>query len=151
MIESIDHVNLVVEDLDRIAHFYQDLLGMKVTKRVTISGPWIDHTVGLKNVVGDVIYLDPPSGPRVELICYRSPTGVRPPGLGQSNTPGLRHLAFRVEGIEQLVAKLRASGIQFFSAVQQVPTKQVSYGDAQKHIVYLHDPEGNLIELCEYK
>jgi catechol 2,3-dioxygenase-like lactoylglutathione lyase family enzyme len=101
--------------------------------------------------MGDVIYLDPPAGPRVELIRYRSPAAARPSGLGQSNTPGLRHLAFRVRGIEQIVAKLRDAGVKFFSHVQRVPTEQVSYGDVRKHIVYLHDPEGNLLELCEYK
>lgn len=152
MLESIDHVNLVVEDLERAAGFYQDLLGMKITRRVTISGQWIEQTVGLQNVIGDVIYLDPPAGPRVELISYRSPGGARPAGLGQSNTPGLRHVAFRVRDIERIVARLRQAGVRFFSAVQQVPAGQVSYGaDVQKYIVYFHDPEGNLLELCEYK
>src|SRR5690348_11178718 len=103
MLESIDHVNLVVEDLDRMAVFYESLLGMKVTKRVTISGKWIDRTVGLENVVGDVIYLDPPSGPRVELIRYRSPAAVRPAGLELPNTPGIRHIALRVRDITSLV------------------------------------------------
>lgn len=152
MIESIDHVNLVVEDLERVAGFYQDLLGMKITRQVTISGPWIDRTVGLENVVGDVIYLDPPGGPRVELIRYRSPVAARPPRLGEPNTPGLRHLAFRVRDIDQIVVRLSDAGILFFSEVQQVPAEQVSYGAGlRKHIVYFHDPEGNLLELCEYK
>ena len=152
MLESIDHVNLVVEDLDRMAAFYESLPGMKVTKRVTISGAWIDRTVGLEGVVGDVIYLDPPSGPRVELIRYRSPTAARPEGLDRAHTPGIRHIALRVRGMEALVAKLRHAGIQFFSEVQQVPSEQVTYaGGARKHIVYFRDPEGNLLELCEYK
>ena len=152
MLESIDHVNLVVEDLERMAGFYQSLLGMKVTKRVTISGKWIDHTVGLENVLGDVIYLDPPSGPRVELIRYRSPVAPRPPGLNVANTPGIRHIALRVRDIESLVSKLREAGVEFFSEVQRVPSEQVTYaGGARKHIVYFRDPEGNLLELCEYK
>lgn len=151
MFESIDHVNLVVEDLDGVAHFYQELLGLKITRRVTISGRWIDQTVGLDDVIGEVIYLDPPAGPRVELIRYRAPAADRPAGLGQSNTPGLRHLAFRVRDIDGIVTKLRDAGVKFLSPIQRVPTEQVSYGDVQKHIVYFHDPEGNLLELCEYK
>ena len=152
MLESIDHVNLVVEDLDRMAHFYSELLEMRITKQVTISGPWIDRTVKLSGVVADVIYLDPPAGPRVELIRYRKPVMARPDHVGESNTPGLRHMAFRVRGIEQMAAKLKESGIRFFSEIQRVPTDQVSYGgDVQKHLVYFHDPEGNLLELCEYK
>jgi catechol 2,3-dioxygenase-like lactoylglutathione lyase family enzyme len=152
MLESIDHVCLVVEDLDRMADFYSELLDMRITKRVTISGPWIDRTVKLTGVVADVIYLDPPTGPRVELIRYRKPLSPRPDHLGESNTPGLRHMAFRVREIEKLTAKLREAGIHFFSDIQRVPTDQVSYGgDVQKHLVYFQDPEGNLLELCEYK
>jgi len=152
MLESIDHVNLVVEDLAGMAAFYGSLLGLKPTKNVTISGPWIDQTVALFGVLADVIYLDPPQGPRVELIRYRRPESSRPGGLGRANTPGLRHLAFRVRDIEKIVSRLREAGVRFFSDVQSVPTTQVSYGrNAQKHLVYFQDPEGNLLELCEYK
>ena len=152
MLEAIDHVNLVVRDLDGMAAFYSDLLGMRISKRVTISGKWIDHVVGLEGVEADVMYLDPPAGPRVELIRYRQPPGTRPDAVGASNTIGLRHLAFRVSGIESLVEKLKRAGIRFFSDVQRVPPEQVSYGgDRQKFLVYFHDPEGNLLELCEYK
>jgi catechol 2,3-dioxygenase-like lactoylglutathione lyase family enzyme len=152
MLQAIDHVCLVVDNLARISDFYCRLLDMRVTKRVTISGPWIDQTVGLEGVLADVIYLDPPEGPRVELIRYRSPSSARPDRLGDSNTPGLRHMAFRVSDIEQLTARLKESGVRFFSDIQRVPLEQVSYGgDVQKHLVYFHDPEGNLLELCEYK
>src|SRR4029079_7311230 len=78
MLEAIDHVCLVVSDLDRMADFYSRLLDMKVTKRVKISGDWIDRTVGLEGVVADVIYLEPPAGPRVELIRYQKPVAPRP-------------------------------------------------------------------------
>jgi catechol 2,3-dioxygenase-like lactoylglutathione lyase family enzyme len=152
MLESIDHVNLVVLDLDRMAAFYSDLLGMRISKRVTIHGKWIDGVVGLEGVEADVIYLDPPAGPRVELIHYRRPQGDRPAALGTPNTPGLRHLAFRVRDIEQLVRRLKEAGIRFLGDVQRVPTEQVTYeGEVQKFLVYFHDPEGNLLELCEYK
>ena len=152
MLESIDHVNLVVEDLPRMARFYTTLLGLHITKHVTISGHWIDRTVGLEGVEAEVMYLDPPIGPRVELIRYHRPAVPRPPAVGASNAPGLRHLAFRVRDIEQIVARLHDAGIRFLSDVQRVPTDQVSYGgDVQKHLVYFHDPEGNLLELCEYK
>jgi hypothetical protein len=31
-----------------------------------------------------------------------------------------------------------------------VPTAQVAFAGAQKRLVYFRDPEGNLLELCEY-
>jgi catechol 2,3-dioxygenase-like lactoylglutathione lyase family enzyme len=152
MLESIDHVNIVVRDLDAMADFFTRLLNMKITKRVTISGPWIDQTVGLVGVNADVIYLDLASGPRVELIRYNAPPGSSLADAGKSNTAGLRHLAFKVSDIEAVVNRLRAAGVRFFSQIQLVPDSQVTYaGGLRKRLVYFQDPEGNLLELCEYR
>jgi hypothetical protein len=36
--------------------------------------------------------------------------------------------------------------------VQSVPDSQVTYaGGVRKRLVYFRDPEGNLLELCEYR
>ena len=152
MLESFDHVCIVAQDINKLATFYTEALGLKVTRRVTISGPWIDQTVKLQNVTAEVIYLELPSGPRLELIEFDHPRAIRPNGLGESNTPGLRHLAFRVSNIEEVMGRLKAAGVQFFSDVQRVPLEQVNYGGGiQKRLIYFPDPEGNLLELCEYK
>jgi len=149
----IDHVNIVVQDLDRMVAFYRDALGLKETKRVTISGSWVASTVGLPEVQADVVYLDLASGPRVELIRYNRPAMERPAGIDRPNAPGLRHIAFRVDDIEAVVERLRAVGVRFFSdGVQQVPETQVTYaGGIRKRLIYFTDPEGNLLELCEFK
>jgi catechol 2,3-dioxygenase-like lactoylglutathione lyase family enzyme len=152
MIESIDHVNLVVRDLKRMTAFYRDVLNLRVTKEVSISGEWIDEVVGLKGVVADVVYLDLPSGPRIELIYYRAPVGTEPGVENQPNVFGLRHMAFRVSSIDALTEKLQAAGVAFQSEVKSVPDSQVQYsGGVHKRLVYFHDPEGNLLELCEYR
>jgi|SRR5688572_29816018 len=152
MLESIDHVNIVVSDLPRMIDFYTRVLGLAETMRVTISGPWIDRTVGLGGVEAECVYLNLPSGPRVELLRYVRPEVPRPGKLGDSNTPGLRHMAFRVTDIESVVQRLRDAGVSFFSDVQAVPDTQVTYaGGVRKRLVYFHDPEGNLLELCEYR
>ena len=152
MLESIDHVNIVVADLPRMTDFYCRALGFRETKRVTISGAWIDQTVGLRDVTAECVYLDLPAGPRVELLRYVNPPAPRPGELGTSNTPGLRHMAFRVDDIDAAVAGLREASVNFFSGIQDVPTSQVTYaGGVRKRLVYFHDPEGNLLELCEYK
>jgi catechol 2,3-dioxygenase-like lactoylglutathione lyase family enzyme len=149
---TIDHVNIVVSDLERMAAFYRDVLGLRETKRVTISGEWVAATVGLSDVHADVVYLDLASGPRIELIRYNRPPMNRTPGIDRPNAPGLRHIAFRVDDIEAMVAKLAAAGVKFFSEVQRVPDTQVTYaGGVRKRIIYFHDPELNLLELCEYK
>ena len=150
MIERIDHVNLVVNDMPRMIGFYQDALGLQLTKRATISGAWIGAVTGLAQVEAEVAFLEPPAGPAIELICYRTPPGVRPEGQGVANNQGFRHLAFRVEDIDRLVVKMEAAGVRFLSPVQHVPATQVDYADVRKRIVYCRDPEGNLLELCAF-
>lgn len=154
ILESIDHINLVVRDLPGMTEFYRDVLGLNVTRQVTISGQWIDRVVGLSGAHADVVYLELPGGPRVELIRYTSPACdciPNPPG-GRSNTPGIRHFAFRVSDIDAAVDRLRRAGVEFFSPIQQVPDSQVTYaGGIRKRLVYFTDPEGNILELCEYR
>jgi catechol 2,3-dioxygenase-like lactoylglutathione lyase family enzyme len=100
----------------------------------------------------DVVYLDFPNGPRIELICYRQPSGERPKGVGTANAQGIGHIAFRVEDIDAIVRTLTEAGVSFLSEVQNVPDAQVTYSNGvRKRLVYFRDPEGNLLELCEYK
>ncbi len=152
MIESIDHVNIVVRDLEQMIAFYRDALGFVVTKQVRISGAWIDETVGLNGVEADVVYLDLPAGPRIELIHYDAPGGVEPSVENDPHVFGLRHMAFRVTDIDALVEKLQSAGVEFQSEIKSVPDSQVTYsGGVRKRLVYFRDPEGNLLELCEYR
>ena len=149
---TIDHVNIVVQDLERMVEFYRDKLGLRETKRVTITGEWVAATVGLSDVHADVVYLDLATGPRIELIRYNRPPMQRPAGIDKPNAQGLRHMAFRVDDIDAIVAKLSAAGVKFFSSIQTVPDAQVTYaGGVRKRIVYFQDPEGNLLEFCEYR
>lgn len=151
MIQSIDHVNLVVRDLERMKRFYVDVLGLEVTKEVTISGAWIDDVVGLNDVVADVVYLDLANGPRIEFIYYRQPASPQPTEPNTPHLHGLRHMAFRVTDIDAIVAKMQQHGVPFQSDVSSVPSSQVTYaGDVRKRLVYFRDPEDNLLELCEY-
>lgn len=152
MLSAIDHINLVVADLPRMVAFYRHVLGMTVTKEVTIGGEWIGRTVGLADVRAEVVYLDLPEGPRVELLHYLSPDALLAPGVDKPNALGLRHMAFRVADIDAAVAKLSAAGVDFFSDVQTVPDAQVTYaGGVRKRLVYFRDREGNILELCEYR
>jgi catechol 2,3-dioxygenase-like lactoylglutathione lyase family enzyme len=150
-VEHIDHVNLVVADMGAMIAFYCDVLGMKLARQVTIGGPWIDEVTALADVMADVAFLEAPSGPRIELLYYHRPQAERVDGLGVPNVLGLRHIAFRVSDIEQVVAAIRAAGVPLVSEIHSVPTAQVAFGRARKRLVYFRDPEGNLLELCAYE
>ncbi|MHB8898731.1 MAG: VOC family protein [Thermoguttaceae bacterium] len=149
--KQIDHVNIVVRDLPRMTAFYRDALGLRVTRQVTIRGDWIEAITRLSGVEADVVYLEPPAGPPLELIAYRSPQGSRPESLEKPNTLGLRHLAFLVDDIDAALEAARAAGAEVLAPVQVVPTGQVEFGTRQKWIAYCLDPEGNLLELCDYR
>jgi catechol 2,3-dioxygenase-like lactoylglutathione lyase family enzyme len=152
MLQQIDHVNIVVNDLPAMKEFYRDVLGLTVTREVTINGAWIDRTVGLTGVEADVVYLDLEEGPRIELIRYRRPAGMASSASGIPNTAGLRHIAFRVDDLDAAIAQLKSARVKLFSQAQQVPDTQVTYaGGVRKRLVYFLDPENNILELCEYK
>lgn len=150
MIERVDHVNIVVDDLDKMAAFYCDVMGLRPAKRVSISGSWIETVTGLASAEADVALLEAESGAGVELIHYRQPEGPRPDFREAPHALGIRHIAFRVDDIEQTVDRLKSAGVEFVSDIQQVPTDQVDFIGKQKRIVYCHDPEGNLLELCDF-
>jgi catechol 2,3-dioxygenase-like lactoylglutathione lyase family enzyme len=149
--KQIDHVNIVVEDLPRMTAFYRDALGMEVIREVTIRGDWIEAITLLPGVKADVVYLQPPTGPPLELIAYRSPEGARPNDLEKPNTKGLRHLAFLVDDLDGAVESVRNAGGDVLAPIQAVPTTQAEFGTRQKWIVYCRDPEGNLLEFCDYR
>jgi glyoxylase I family protein len=151
MLERIDHVNLVVANMQAMIAFYRDVLGMRVTKQAVIRGPWIEAVTGLSPVEAEVVFLEAPRGPAMELLRYRSPEGSCPDGLGCPNTRGFRHIAFRVTDLDRLVAAIKATGTKMLGDIQQVPAMQVDYADQKKRLVYCHDPEGNLLELCAFQ
>ena len=58
-----------------------------------------------------------------------------------ANTPGIRHIAFAVEDIEAIVAKLKKKGVEFFSEIQD-------YEGSYK-LCLCRGPEGIILELDE--
>lgn len=151
MIQFLDHVNIVVDDLAAMVAFYESALDMAVTKRATISGPWIESVTGYEKVEADVAFVQAGEGTGIEMIQYREPVGQRIAGLAEPNLKGIRHIAFRVDDLDAAVNNVRAAGGRIMSEVQQVPAYQVDFADLTKRIVYCLDPEENLLELCEFK
>jgi glyoxylase I family protein len=152
MMEGIDHVNIVVSNLDRSVDFYTRVLGLAETRRAHLEGDWIEAVVGLSGVVADVVYLEPPEGGlRVELLQYCSPEGTTSAECSLANTIGLRHVAFRVGDIEGVAAKLVEAGFPPLSPPTLVPQKVITHDAGHKVLCYFHDPDGVLLELAEYR
>lgn len=151
MILAVDHVNIVVSDLDRSVRFYCDVLGFRKTADVYMEGEWIEAIVGLAGVKGKVAFVEPPGGGvRIELLEYVTPAGVALPENSRANTRGIRHLAFRVENIDAMAKRLRAAGVSLFSEPVRVPAGVVKFAAGDKTLVYFLDPDGVVLELAEY-
>jgi 4-hydroxyphenylpyruvate dioxygenase-like putative hemolysin len=58
-----------------------------------------------------------------------------------ANTLGIRHIAFVVEDIEAVVAKLKKRGAELFGEIQ-------NYENVYK-LCYVRGPEGIILELAE--
>jgi glyoxylase I family protein len=152
MIRAIDHINIVVADLDRAVRFYTDVLGFVKTKEAYLEGEWIDRIVGLRGVKAQAVFVVAPAGePRIELLCYNSPRGGATMDNSRANTLGLRHVALRVDDMAAMVAKLRAAGVTIFSEPVRVPAGVVQHDAGEKTLVYFLDPDGVILELAEYR
>lgn len=152
MIRAIDHINIVVSDLERSVKFYTELLGFKEINRVHLEGEWIEEIVGLKDVAADVVFIvAPEEEPKVELLCYKTPDGESLPPNSLANTIGLRHIAFRVDDIQTAAKKLEDAGVKLLSKPIAVPQTLMADNPIRKTLCYFHDPDGVLLEIAEYK
>jgi catechol 2,3-dioxygenase-like lactoylglutathione lyase family enzyme len=143
MFKAIDHINLVVSDLEKAKEFFESF-GFTVEHEGDLSGGWISEIVGLKDVRARYSKLAlSGSVTKLELVSYTSPTSERDPDMSKANQLGFRHIAFEVDDIDDIVATLTDRGIEFMSKVQ-------TYEPTKKRLVYFYGPEGILLELAQY-
>ena len=137
MIVSVDHINLVVSDLERSVDFYTNVLGFRETQRAELEGEWIETIIGLETVKASVAYVVSPAGqPRLELLQYHSPIGDGFQANSIPNTLGLRHLALSVDNIDSAVQRLREAGTELLSRPVVVPTDVIQHSTGQKILCY---------------
>src|SRR3978361_554626 len=138
----MDNVLIVVDDLEAAKSFFAEL-GMELEGETRVEGPWVDQTVGLKNVRSDIAMMRTPDGhSRVELTKFHTPPAVRSePENAPANTLGIRRIMFAVEDIDDVVARLRSHGAELLGESAQ-------YEDSYR-LCYVRGPEGIIIGLAE--
>lgn len=124
-VRQIDHVTLVVRDLQRSRRFYVDVLGMAEVERPAFrfDGLWFQAGATQIHLIAE----HPESGP---------PQVQRPDRCLISRTV---HFAFEVDDALQAQARLEELGIRLADGPKTRPD-----GPTQ---IYVLDPDGYLVEL----
>ncbi len=141
-IQRMDHVSVVVDDLEAAVAFFVDL-GMELEGRAPIEGPWVDRVNGLDGVRVDIAMMRTADGQgRLELTEFHTPPAVSPePRDALGNTLGLRSVMFAVDDIDATVAGLRARGAELVGTVEQ-------YQDSYR-LCYVRGPAGIIVALAQ--
>ena len=138
----MDNVLIVVDDLEAAKAFFAEL-GMELEGEAQLEGPWVDRTVGLKDVRADIAMMRTPDGHgRVELSKFHTPPAVRAePETAPANALGMRRIMFAVEDIDDVVARLRLHGAELVGEIAQ-------YEDIYR-LCFVRGPEGIIIGVAE--
>lgn len=124
-LDQIHHVAIIVSDYERSREFYVEKLGFSVI-RENYRESRKDYKLDLK--LGDC-----------ELEIFGIAQAPRRPNYPEAC--GLRHLAFRVERIEETIAELQALGIE---------TEPVRIDEfTGRKMTFFKDPDGLPLELHE--
>ncbi|MFC4246440.1 VOC family protein [Natribaculum luteum] len=131
------HVGVTVTDLEEVLAFYRDVLGFDVLDRFTVSGEAFADGVGVVGATGRFAHLDGGSV-RVELVEY-DPEGSNCTA-DAINQPGAKHVGFVVDDVAAFYDGLPAD-------VETLSEPRTT--ESGTTILFLRDPEGNLVEVLE--
>jgi len=150
---GLDHVNLVVRDMDRSIDFYTRLLGFRKTLDCPLEGEWFETVTGMEKARARCVYLELDGTTRLELLQFTEPISV-PGRKSQRRNPlglGFRHVALTVEAIDESYRQLQEAGVRFRSAPVEVPLDAVTGLTGRKRLCYFEGPDGEVLELAEYR
>ena len=138
----MDHVSVVVEDLEAAVAFFTEL-GLETVGRAPIEGEWVDRVNGLEGVQVDIVMMRTPDGHgRLELTKFRHPKLVAiEPAIAPPTALGLRSVMFAVERLADTVARMRAHGAELVGEVAQ-------YENLYR-LCYMRGPGGIIVALAE--
>lgn len=139
------HINIVAKDWKKLAQFYIDTFTcIPYYPERDLQGEWLEHLTNIQEVSIKGIHLKLPGyqdGPTLEIFQY-FPDKIA--GSGKDiNSQGFRHIAFHVEDIEEILALAIKNGAKKYGEL--VETKIAGLGIIK--VVYIKDPEGNIVEL----
>lgn len=124
-LNKIHHVAIIVSDYERSKEFYVQKLGFEII-RENYREECGDYKLDLK--MGEA---------ELEIFGVQNP----PERVSRPEACGLRHLAFRVDCIEEVIAELKEKGIEC------EPVRMDEF--TMKKMTFFQDPDGLPLELHE--
>ena len=130
-VKRINHIAIVVDEIEDALHFWRDALGLKVTRVEEV--PDQDTVVAFLPVGNSEIELVKPTSDESGVARYLKKRG-----------PGIHHICVEVDDIETSLESLKASGVRLINSEPIIGTNG-------KKMAFVH-PEsthGVLLELYE--
>ena len=120
---KMEHVGIMVNDMDESLAFYQNVLGLKLRNR-----EWLNDTV-------ELAFLYFPEQPSVEIELVF--------GVQVENEGIVNHLAFTVEDIEAELVRFKEAGVKLIDEEPRSILKD------NVKIAFFSGPNGEKLELVE--
>ncbi|MDF1813833.1 MAG: VOC family protein [Verrucomicrobiales bacterium] len=142
------HVNIVAEDWRKLMDFYVDVFDCEpVSSERNHHGAWADGLTGLPEVRVSGQHLRVPghgdNGPTIEIFTFD-------PQLANYerliHRPGFGHIAFEVDDFEGVRQKVKERGGKDYGEKVTIDIP----GAGRLTLLYMHDPEGNIVELQQW-
>jgi methylmalonyl-CoA/ethylmalonyl-CoA epimerase len=131
MIKRIDHIAIVVDDIDTALGFWRDTLGLDLS-----------HVADVPEQQSAVAFL-PAGDSQVELV---KPT-TESSGVARflsKRGPGIHHICFEVDDIASTLRMLKSRGVRLIDE-----TPKVSAGGKQMAFIHPGSTHGVLVELYQ--
>jgi predicted enzyme related to lactoylglutathione lyase len=142
------HTNLIARDWRKLSQFYIDVFDCQPqSPERDLSGEWLDRLTKIKGVKVRGVHLILPGydqGPTLEIFEYD-------PEICKTkfriNEQGFGHIAFHVDVVEEVVAKLSEHGGKVLGEIIRKNYEGIGLLTA----VYAQDPEGNFLEIQNWR
>ena len=130
-IKSINHVAVVVEDMEKALSFWRDALGIEVHELRDI--PAEKSQVAFLPLEGSEVELVQPTSDDSGIAKYLAKRG-----------PGMHHICLEVDNIVDMMAQLRSKGVRLINEEPRTGTDGKKYA-----FIHPESTSGVLVELYE--
>ena len=135
---KLNHITLVVKDIEKSKQFYKETLGFEEGFGKEISGEQYSKVTGYPGLRLRFLVLKiPDSDVIIELAQF-----INPP---QEIINDFRHIAFEVSDVDEMYMKLKGLSVELVSSPVEISGQ--GKGLDGKRFFYFKDLDGNLIEI----